>query len=212
MRNDINNQSALKRWNGSQRRIGLTGGIASGKSSIGAFLKITKNLPILDADIYAHEALEPGKPSTRIVLERYGNSIKIQKKGSQPSINRSALGEIIFNKPHERFWIEKLLHPIVKERLIKELEARKNEPIIVLIIPLLFEANLSELCSEVWVINCSAEQQMHRLLKRDGLSKNEAKKRIEAQWPIKTKLELADIIIDNSKRPKEWLGKVDKLC
>ncbi len=212
MTGDIHNPLALKRWHGPQRRIGITGGIASGKSSVGKFLKTIKGLPVLDADIYAHEALGPGQTSTSIVLQRYGDEVKNQIEGSEPSINRSALSKIIFANPNERLWLEQIIHPIVQKRLKQELEAQKDAPVIVLIIPLLFEARLNDLCSEVWVIACDANQQIQRLMERNQLSESQAKQRVQAQWPIKTKLKFADIIIDNSRKPREWLQEVDKLC
>ena len=211
---EIDNQAflSLPHWHGSQRRIGITGGIASGKSSIGQFLKEIKNLPILDADIYAHEALAPGERSTMKVLKRYGKTVKDPIKKEKPTINRSALSNIIFTNSNERLWLEKLLHPIVKQRLEQELYAQRNAPKIVLIIPLLFEVQLTELCSEIWVVNCTETQQYKRLMKRDGLTNSDAKARIQAQWPLKQKLPLADVIIDNSGECQSWLKQVDNLC
>ena len=212
MTGEIHNQASLPRWHGSQRRIGLTGGIASGKTSIGTFLKKIKGFPILDADAYAHEALEPGKVSTTTILERYGDAIKDQIKDNPPGINRSALSKIIFADSNERLWIEQLIHPIVQKRLKEELDKRKNAHVIVLIIPLLFEAKFTALCNEIWIVNCTRNQQIKRLMKRDGLSKKEAEVRIKAQWPIEKKLPFADVIIDNSREYDSWLVEVDNLC
>ena len=153
------NQNPFCRWHGLQRRIGITGGIASGKSSVGKFLKEVKGFPVLDADIYAHEALAPGTKSTMTVLKRYGNIVRENLNHEKPTINRSALSKIIFTNSTERIWIEKLIHPIVRERLANELEKQKNEPTIVLIIPLLFETKLNALCSEIWVVNCEEAKQ-----------------------------------------------------
>lgn len=206
----IHNPTSLLRWQGSQRRIGITGSIASGKSSVGQFLKEIKKIPILDADKYSRDALGPGTASTKLVLRRYGNTVKAKNKFT--TINRSALSKIIFNDPNERLWIEKLIHPIVERQLKKELDKNKYIPVVVLIIPLLFEASLMELCSEIWVVNCTAEQQYKRLMERDDLNYHEAAKRIQAQWPLEKKLNLADIVINNSGELQAWRKQVDNLC
>ena len=117
MEEDINNQSALQRWHGNQRRIGLTGGIASGKSSVGNFLAEVKALPILDTDIYAREVLAPGTSSTKAVFNRYGNSVMSLNSKNEVSLNRKALANIIFNQEKERLWLETLIHPLIKQRL-----------------------------------------------------------------------------------------------
>ncbi len=209
---EIHNQKSLHRWNGPQRRIGITGGIASGKSSVGKYLKEIKGFPILDADLYAHNALAPGKTPTRVILERYGNAVAGQIQNHQPSINRSALSKIIFSDPNERLWIEELIHPIVHMHFTKELERMKNSPVIVLIVPLLFEAGFNNLCSEVWVINCTTDQQCLRLQKREGISSDEALKRVQSQWPLQEKIGLADVVIDNQGDFQKWIAKVNQLC
>ena len=211
MTGEIHNQTSNRRWNGSQRRIGITGGIASGKSSVGKFLKETKGLPILDADVYAHEALAPGESSALAVLKRYGHAVTDQTNNKEPTVNRSALSKIIFDEPNERNWLEELIHPIVELRLYQELEENQTAPTVALIIPLLFETGLSGLCSEIWVVNCTKQQQYKRLKKRDELTEFEALKRIEAQWPLEKKIRLADVVIDNSGAIQTSLKQVDKL-
>ena len=211
MNGEIYNPNFL-RWHGSQRRIGITGGIASGKSSIGQFLQEVKGFPVLDADVYAQAVLAPGTKSTMTVLQRYGDVVKDQLANEQPTINRSALSKIIFTDSKERMWIEKLIHPIVQKRLEQEVNKQKNEPILALIIPLLFEANLTALCSEVWVVNCDQDQQLKRLMQRDELTKDEAMLKIKAQWPLKEKIHLADVVINNTGGVMEWLPEVDNLC
>lgn len=178
----------MQRWQGSQRRIGITGGIASGKSTVGSYLAINKGLPILDADLFARDALQPGTPAANAVLKRFKNRIISTNKDRQ-LIDRHKLGEIIFGDKNERRWIENLIHPIVRKRFSQELNLMQREPIVILIIPLLFEADLTSLCSEIWVISSTRETQMNRLLKRDGLSRNSAENRINAQWPLELKKE-----------------------
>ena len=103
------------RWNGNQRRIGITGGIASGKSSIARYLEISKHIPILDADLFAREALTQNTQITLEVLGRYGEQITKQTDCKQ-EINRLALGEIIFSDKKEKLWLERLIHPFVRKR------------------------------------------------------------------------------------------------
>ena len=181
------------------RRIGLTGGIASGKSAVARQLA-ERGLPVLDADLFAREALAPGSAGTRAVLARYGQRLAAGEAGA---IDRAALGRIVFADPAERRWLEALVHPIVRERFAAELERLAAEPVVVLVIPLLFEAGLEELCSEVWLVDCDAEQQLQRLMRRDGLSDADARARIGAQWPLERKRELADRLIDNRGTPDQ---------
>ena len=169
MKGEIHNQNSL-RWHGKQRRIGITGGIASGKSSVGKFLKEVKGFPILDADVYAQEALAPDTKLTKAILKKYGDVIRDHLEKEKPTINRSALSKIIFADLKERIWLEKLIHPVVQERLKQELNKRKQAPVLALIIPLLFEAKMTAFCSEVWVVNCDETQQFERLMKRDRLT------------------------------------------
>ncbi len=205
--------SARQRWNGHQRRIGVTGGIASGKSSIGKYLQ-KQGLPVLDADIYAHEALAPGCKVTELVLQRYGSRVedlKTRELKPHPNlrqIDRRALGQIVFNNSVERLWLEQLIHPIVRERLLKEIELHSRSSALVLMIPLLFEAGLEVLCSEVWVVHCSSQQQQDRLMARNGFTAFEAKRRIEAQWPLEQKRKLADQVIDNNGAINGWESQV----
>ena len=132
----------------SQRRIGLTGGIASGKSSVGRWL-VEEGLPVLDADQYAREALAPGSQATNTVLQRYGPTV--QADGGA-AIDRAALGRIVFQDAAERQWLEQLIHPIVRERFDHALSLHAKTPAVVLMIPLLFEAGLESLCSEIWLV------------------------------------------------------------
>ena len=184
------------RWSGPQRRIGLTGGIASGKSSVGRLLA-AQGLPVLDADVYAREALAPGSPGAQAVAERYGAAVVLSGQQPAPSLDRAALGRIVFTDPAERRWLEQLVHPLVRERFARELERLTQEPAVVLMIPLLFETGLESLCSEVWLVDCEPEQQLERLMARDGLSAEEAAARISAQWPLARKRPLVDRRIDN---------------
>ncbi len=187
-----------------QRRIGLTGGIASGKSSVGHLLASRFGLPVLDADLYAREALAPGTQASAAVLARYGAAV-LANPDAEPeatptaaAIDRAALGRLVFSDAAERQWLEKLIHPAVRRRFELELARLKTAPVVVLMIPLLFEAGLEGLCSEVWLVDCDPEQQLNRLIGRDRLSETDARARISAQWPLACKRALADVVIANN--------------
>ncbi len=213
------------RWTGRQRRIGLTGGIASGKSSVGTLLA-ARGLPLLDADAYAREALAPGSAGARGVLARYGERVRAAGgtatgatgeggeaggtggTGGPEAIDRAALGAIVFADAEERQWLERLVHPIVRARFEAELQRLAAAPVVVLMIPLLFEAGLEELCSEVWLVDCDENQQLQRLMARDGLSEADARTRIDAQWPLERKRPLADRLIDNRGGADQLAGAV----
>lgn len=205
--------SATPRWPEAQRRIGLTGGIASGKSSVSRFLAAL-GLPVLDADVYAHDALAPGSPGSEIVLKRYGTGIEEPRRQIRAeedqvrSINRRALGQIVFNDPDERQWLEQLIHPLVRTRFNDELVHHQQSKAVVLVIPLLFEAGLTDLCSEIWVVDCSPEQQLTRLQQRDGLDKASALARIQAQWPLSDKCQRADLVLNNRSKAELWQQQI----
>ena len=189
--------SRSPRWCGGQRRIGLTGGIATGKSTVARLLE-AEGLPVLDADHYAREVLAPGSPGAAAVLQRYGDTVRADGTGPEwPTIDRGALGSIVFADPSEKRWLEELVHPLVHQRFDQALSELVAEPTVVLMIPLLFEAGLDGLCSEIWLVDCDEAQQLARLMQRDGLSAVEAEARMNAQWPLAKKRSLSDVLIDN---------------
>ena len=193
-----------------QRRIGLTGGIASGKSSVGQLLAEHHGLPVLDADVYAREALAPGAAATRAVADHFGPAVIAAAAGNKPdlAIDRAALGGIVFADPDQRAWLEQLVHPLVRERFTDELAQLSEAPVVVLMIPLLFEAGLEGLCSEVWLVDCDEDQQLQRLMARDGLSEDAARARIAAQWPLARKRPLSSVVLDNRGGPGALAGQV----
>ena len=190
-----------------QRRIGLTGGIASGKSSVAALLE-KRGCPVLDADCYAREALAQGTSASEAVVARYGERIK---KDGTSDIDRAGLAAIVFNDPNERSWLEELIHPIVQRRFDEALRSLPEAPIVILMIPLLFEAGLEKWCSEIWVVRCTALQQRERLMARNNCTEAEAMQRIEAQWPIDIKVQRADSVINNSGRIDDLHDQLDAL-
>ena len=193
-----------------QRRIGLTGGIASGKSSVGRWLA-EQGVPVLDADLYAREALAPGSPGALAVAEHYGPAVLAPASANDPvTLDRAALGRIVFSSAVERQWLEGVVHPLVRARFAEELNRLATAPVVVLMIPLLFEAGLENLCTETWLVTCNEAQQLERLMARDGLSEADALARIRAQWPLSRKQQLASLIIDNGQQIKAWDETVRK--
>lgn len=187
-----------------QRRIGLTGGIASGKSTVGRLLT-GLGIPVLDADHYARDVLAANTPATRAVLARYGASVRAAGFSDlEHGLDRAALGRIVFGDPAERRWLEQLVHPLVRARFEHELVHLKTAPVVVLMIPLLFETGLEVLCSETWLVDCDAITQLQRLRARDQLSEADALARLDAQWPLARKRALADVVIDN-RGDGDWL-------
>ena len=198
------------RWQGQQRRIGLTGGIATGKSTVGRLLE-AEGLPVLDADQYAREALAPGSPGAAAVLERFGNAVRTSGTGPEcPTIDRGALGSIVFSNPTDKRWLEQLVHPLVRQRFELALAELAAESTVVLMIPLLFEAGLQELCSEIWLVDCDEKQQLERLMQRDALSQEAAQQRIASQWSLEVKRKCADVIIDNRQHSHQLSAAVEK--
>ena len=187
-----------------QRRIGLTGGIASGKSSVGRLLE-ARGWPVLDADQYAREALAPNTAAAKAVAQRFDGAV-----GDVSALDRSALGQIVYNSAEERRWLESLIHPVVRERFQKELERHSQAPVVVLMIPLLFETGLEALCSEVWLVDCEPHQQLERLMRRSGLNEADAQARLAAQWPLSRKRPLADRVIDNRGNAEALAAAVNR--
>ena len=193
-----------------QRRIGLTGGIASGKSTITDYIRTYKKILILDADNLTRELIKPNTFGYKKILDYFGNQI-IDKYSLEKRINRKLLRNIIFENEKDREWIQKLLHPLIKEKIIKECNQYKNNKIILLVIPLLFEAKFEDICTEIWLIKCSELEQIQRLVKRDKISEEEARKIIKLQLTFEAKIELSDVILDNSDDRKGWLENVKDL-
>ena len=199
------------RWTGKQRRIGITGGIASGKTIIGDFLSQAKQWPIVDADLYAHEALRAKSQIAKKVLLRYGSKIIQNSSENYQIINRKALAKIVFQHDIEKNWLEGIIHPFVNKRIEEELAKLKSNSIVILIIPLLFEKNYTGLCSEICYIDCPRNMQLQRLQSRDKLSLEEANQRIDAQWDNAFKKQFADHIITNSQNDETWKTQLKTL-
>ncbi|WP_250123896.1 dephospho-CoA kinase [Chroococcidiopsis sp. CCMEE 29] len=187
-----------------KRIIGLTGGIGTGKSTVSHYLASTYQLPVLDADIYAREAVEIGSPILSAITERYGSDILL----ADGTLNRQKLGQIVFSNPDERRWVEQQIHPYVRAQFVEAINQLPKQT-VVLVVPLLFEAGITDLVTEIWVVYCSRQQQLERLMQRDRLTLEQAQARINSQMPIEQKCQRADIILDNSSNPEALLKQID---
>jgi len=199
------------RWKGKQRRIGITGGIASGKTLIGDFLFQVKQWPILDADLYAHEALRTESSTSKKILLRYGSKIIQSTINNDQTINRKALAKIVFQNNNEKKWLENIIHPFVNKRIKEDLEKFQSKPVVILVIPLLFEKNYTNFCSEICYVDCTRSTQIKRLQSRDKFNLDEANQRIDAQWDNSFKKQFADHIINNSKNDETWKEQLKKI-
>jgi dephospho-CoA kinase len=182
-----------------------------GKTTVSNYLATTHQVSVLDADVLAREAVEPGSPILHAIAERYGSGI-LRTDGS---LDRHRLGDIVFKSPPERLWLEQQIHPYVRDRLISSLRTPPlndpvRHPIVVLVVPLLFEARLTNLVTEIWVIQCSNNEQFERLMQRDQLSAAQVQMRINSQMSIQKKLAQADVVLDNSSTVEELFRQVDR--
>ncbi|EOS56289.1 dephospho-CoA kinase [Paenibacillus barengoltzii] len=187
--------------------IGLTGGIATGKSTVSRLLA-ERGAAIIDADVIAREIMEPGYPVLAAVSERFGPGVL----NADGTLNRKKLGEIVFSNPEERKALEALTHPAIRAEMkqrMEELEAADPHRLVVADIPLLYESGLDPLYERIMVVYVPREVQLTRLMLRDGLSKEAAEQRINAQMDIEIKKERADILIDNSGGLEETKRQID---
>jgi dephospho-CoA kinase len=188
------------------RVIGLTGGISAGKTTVSDYLASHYGLTILDADLYAREAVALGSQGLRAILERYGpEMLRLDN-----TLDRSRLAELMFQNATEKFWLEGLIHPYVRDRLSSISQSLPHQSTIVMDIPLLFEAQMTDLVSEIWVVTCRSEQQLSRLMMRNHLTQQEAQVRIDGQMPLREKCDRADVVLDNSGSVEALYAQVDR--
>ncbi|MGO4529296.1 dephospho-CoA kinase [Paenibacillus sp. 2TAF8] len=176
--------------------IGLTGGIATGKSSVSAYLA-SKGALLIDADIIAREVMLPGHPVLAAAVQRFGQAI-LNEDGT---LDRKKLGSIVFQHPEERKALEAITHPAIRKEMRERATAYEvNHPdkLVVSDIPLLYESGLENGFEEVMVVYVPKAIQLERLMSRDQMSRSDAEARIAAQMDIERKKERADIVIDNS--------------
>lgn len=189
--------------------IGLTGGIACGKSTVSRGLRAL-GAAIIDADALAHELSQPNAPIFNAYVERFGREI-VTAGGT---LDRATIAARVFSDPAVRAEVDAVTHPLIRtaaeERLCAARAAEKRAA--VLDVPLLFEAGWDTLADEVWVVALPAEEQIARLLARDKtMSEGEARARISAQMPLAEKCARADIVIDNSGTVEETRECIEQL-
>jgi len=188
--------------------IGLTGGIASGKSTVSTILK-SMGLALIDADIIAREVVNVGAEAYHQIVETFGIEVLLPDQ----TIDRKKLGSIIFNDEEKRVLLNQIVHPAVRKKMIKEKERylSNGEKTVILDIPLLFESKLTKLVDRTLLVYVNSEVQLERLMKRDNLSQEDALARISSQMPLHEKINLADAIIDNNGTFEELEAQIHQL-
>lgn len=189
-------------------RIGLTGGIASGKTTVSRMLT-ELGARVIDADVLAREAVAPGSPGLRQVVDAFG----AEMLRSDGTLDRKRLGALVFRDAQARQRLNAIVHPIVRRRMQEEIDRAQAAGLraVVLDIPLLFESGLDGICDRVWVVYVDPQTQLERLMQRDGLSEAEARLRLEAQLPVEEKARRADAVIDNTRDATATRRQVAKL-
>jgi dephospho-CoA kinase len=175
--------------------IGLTGGIASGKSTVSNMLK-EMNITVVDADLEARLAVEKGEPAYQKIISGFGADILLDNG----EIDRQKLGSIIFHDSEKRQLLNSIVHPEVRVRMNNKIESaiQGGEQVVVLDIPLLFESKLTRMVQKTILVYVDREVQLKRLMERNSLSLEEAEARIKSQMPLSEKVALADEVIDNN--------------
>lgn len=189
--------------------IGLTGGIACGKSTVSKALRAL-GACIIDADALAHELSQPNQALFNAYVQHFGMAI-VTPGGT---LDRAAIARLIFTDPTMRAEVEQISHPLIRRAVEERLRMAEKEQkrAAVLDVPLLFEAGWDALADEVWVVALPPEEQLTRLLARDKtMSEGEARARIAAQMPLAEKCARADVVIDNSGTKEETRDYVGKL-
>lgn len=175
--------------------IGLTGSIASGKSTVSLMFD-EFNIPVIDADKLSREVVRPGEKAYQKIVKAFGEQI-LREDGT---LDREKLGEIVFADEEKRKMLNQIVHPAVRESMIAKRDAyvKSGEKCIVLDIPLLFESNLPHFVDKTLVVYVDEDIQLQRLMERNGYTEEEALQRIRAQIPVKEKADRADQVIDNN--------------
>ncbi|MBW4827265.1 MAG: dephospho-CoA kinase [Clostridiaceae bacterium] len=192
--------------------IGLTGGIATGKSTVTEFL-IEKGYKVIDADKIARKVVEVNYPAYKEIVEEFG--VEILNKDL--TINRTKLGSIVFNSEEKRKRLNSIVHPRVFQEISNLiLNYCESEKIVFLDVPLLIEEldlfkKYNIYIDEIWLVYTDKEKQIERLMQRDNFTYEEAEKRISSQLPMKIKKKCADRIINNNKNIKELKNTVDDI-
>lgn len=186
-------------------RVGLTGGIASGKSLV-ADEFAALGVPVIDTDAIAREVVEPGEPALAAIVERFGTDM-LQADGR---LDRRRLRRHVFADAAERRALERILHPVIRERSLAA-AAAADGPYQLLVVPLLVETEFQQLVDRVLVVDCPEALQLERLLARDGEDPEQARRILDAQLPRARRLAMADDVIDNGGSPAATRRQVARL-
>ncbi len=186
--------------------IGLTGGIASGKTTVANLFKQQFKIDIVDADIVAREVVEPGTPGLNAIIEHFGKGIIHDNQ----TLNRTKLRERIFSNPEEKTWLNNLLHPIIREKMVDELKQVTSDYAL-LVVPLLIENKLDSLCDRVLVVDVEPNTQISRTMKRDNVSEQQAQAILASQASRQQRLDIADDVIKNNPDDPELLHQITEL-
>ncbi|MBZ4662331.1 MAG: dephospho-CoA kinase [Caloramator sp.] len=188
--------------------IGLTGGIASGKSTVSNYL-ILRGLDVIDADLISREIYQIGEKAYRIVVDEFGKDIL----NEDLTINRKKLAQIVFSNNDQLKKLNEITHPIIYEKIKKRVDevCKMNKRVCIIDAALLFESNWYKICDIKWLVYVDKITQIKRLIERDKISEEDAVKRINAQMPIEEKIKLADFIINNSRELRYTYEQVDIL-
>ncbi len=175
--------------------IGLTGGIASGKSTVANMLR-DKNIPIVDADVVAREVVEIGTNTYEKLVSEFGEEILNADK----TLNRPKLGSIIFQNQEKREKLNSIMHPSIRTSMKEKTKRyiQEGHDVVVMDIPLLFESNLTHLVDKTLLVFVTEKTQLKRLMERNDLSEKEATDRIQSQMPLAEKVKLSHAVIDNN--------------
>ncbi|RUL56408.1 dephospho-CoA kinase [Lysinibacillus antri] len=175
--------------------IGLTGSIASGKSTVAKMLK-EYNIPIVDADLVARQVVEPGTETLRKIAEAFGADV-ISENGE---MDRAKVGSIIFHDESKRKVLNDIIHPAIRAEMLRQRDeyVTNGEKTVIMDIPLLFESKLQHYVEKILVVSVDEETQLKRLMERNQLSEEDAKARIRSQLPLSVKEQGADAVINNN--------------
>ena len=184
--------------------IGITGGIASGKSTVTNFLR-KQGFQVVDADAVVHQLQKPGGRLYRILVDHFGVEVLLDNG----VLNRPLLASLIFSNPEEREWSKQIQGEIIREELatLRD-QLAQTEEIFFMDIPLLFEQDYASWFDETWLVYVDRDVQVKRLMKRDQLSKDEAESRLAAQWPLEKKKDLASQVLDNNGGRDQLVSQV----
>ena len=187
--------------------IGITGGIASGKSTVTNFLR-QKGFQVVDADAHVHQLQKPGGRLFQILVEHFGEKVLLENG----ELNRPLLASLIFSNPEEQEWSKRTQGEIIRE----ELAALRNqfaqtEALFFMDIPLLFEQDYASWFDETWLVYVNRDVQLERLMKRDQIPKEAAESRLNSQWPLERKISLASHSLDNNGNHEQLIAQVVQL-